>query len=554
MVVCVLAAGCTGGKAATDDANVGPGGPDDSPGASCEVQRSSLPRARLWRLTVPQYINSLESVFGKGITNKKLPIDPSTPGSFATFDNVASAASVDDQLLTAYREVAGDVAINAKSRLTSDWPCLVSQPASQTCAESFVKGLGQKLFRRALDSEELQRHLAFFKNSESRWNTDEAVALTLEAMLLSPRFLYRSELGQAEDGLQVLTQDELASELSYLIADMPPDNELVELAVEGKLKDVDVRLQQARRLAELPQAHDKLERFFFQALHLQPLSQGGLAKDTDRFPQWSASLQASMVQETETFLDSMVWNEQATLHELFSAEHSYIDQNLASLYGIALPENVAPFSRIKLPPHRKGLVGHGGLLATLSHAEDTSVAHRGLLFSQALLCQPIASPPAGAADQASLKLFNPNDKEATARQHFEFAQTNARECTSCHQQFAWFGLGLENFDAIGAHRTETQFKRAIDTKITLTDQGDLDGTYDSSIELAGAIAASPRGQVCFAAQMASFGFGKEFEPEAQSCELERLVAPDKEQPQRVADMLINLAALPSFSLRQGGEQ
>lgn len=550
VVVCLLA-GCTGGSAAKDGATAGPGEP--KPGEGCEVDRSTLPPARLWRLTAAQYINSLEHVFGKGITSKKLPVDPSTPGNFATFDNVASAASVDEQLQTAYREIASDVAANAQTRLTSDWPCLQNQPATGFCIEEFVKGLGQKLFRRALDKEEVQRHLAFFEATQSRWNANTAVTMTLEAMLLSPRFLYRSEVGEVKNELRELTQSELASELSYLIADMPPDAELVDLAGNGQLNDADVRLQQAKRLSQTPQAHKKLQRFFFQALHLQPLLQGGLAKDTQRFPKWSTALQASMVQETETFLEAMVWDEQATLPALFAAEHSYLDSNLAALYGVDLPENFAPFSRINLPAHRKGLVGHGGVLATLSHAEDTSVAHRGLLFSQALLCQPIASPPAGAADQANLKLFNPNDKEATARQNFEFAQTNAPECTGCHQHFAWFGLGLENFDAIGAHRNETPFKRPIDTQITVKDQEELDGTYASSIELAGAISASPRGQTCFAAQMASFGFGREFDPDAQSCELKRLVTHDKAEPPRVADMLVNLTALPSFSLRQGGE-
>lgn len=528
--------------------NRGTGGSGGAAGTTAACGPQGAPPSRVWRLSPVQVTNTLDRSFGVKIDPGKLPGDGIASGSFSAFENVASHNAVFDQLASAYADVAQAAADAALPKLRAAHGCLSEAKPTEACGRELVEDIGAKAFRRPLNGDETSRYAGFFGKAAGQWGSDHATGLTMQALLLSPDFLYRSEIGEPGQEGRTLGPYEIASALSYGLADVPPDAELLEAARSGKLQNGEERRRQAQRVMRSNEAKSKLVDFFQQLLKLKPLAKGTLAKDTKVFPQFDAALVTSMSNETATFVQELLGEEKATFTDFFAANHSYVDARLAKLYGVAEPSG-SGMVRTQLPPERAGLLGQAGLLATLAHAESTSPTHRGLMFFQTLLCQPVAQPPAGAADLGRLKLFNPNDAQATQRQHFEYAQKNAPECAGCHKMFIPMGLGLENFDALGGFRS-TENGRPIDPSVKLEGYGDADGSHANGIALGRAIANSEAGQRCFTMQMSTFMQGREEDPDTAECGVNAVLSRWKGGGLKVSELLVELASSDAFVLRQ----
>jgi hypothetical protein len=261
---------------------------------------------------------------------------------------------------------------------------------------------------------------------------------------------------------------------------------------------------------------------------------------------WSNDVMGAMQRETASFVENTLWNDKASVKTLYTADYSYVNAKLASVYGVSGAGLGDDVKKTSLPAERRGILSQGALLAANAHPNGTSVTLRGLFIYQRLLCHPKPDPPAGAADKAAGKLFDPNAPMNTQREHFQFAQKNAPECMGCHGIFGPVGLGLEQFDGMGRYRT-TEFGKTLDTSVDAKGLGDgLDGSYKNTLELGAKIMDTPLGQQCLVKQAATFATGRLVDEEAQACEIEGVASKFAKNGLTFQNVLVELTQLDSF--------
>lgn len=562
----VVTAACSGGTGDEGDAG-GSGGSGGHKGGSgggkggsagsapvtpvdaCKLPDDKLPPARIWRLSAHQIAGTVKASFGVSIDETKLPGDGAASNEYAVFDTWDTAI-VDDELGAAMADVAEQVSKQLVPQLTKDAACLAEAKPASGCVGDFVAKLGEKAFRRPLDDDEKARLSKLFNDEAAARGGASAAGLVVEALLQSPRFLYRSELGNPSSGDKRvgLTQWELASQLSYLLTDLPPDADLIAAARDGKLRDPKAVREHAARLADSAGARAKYVDFFTQVFSVKQLAT--VAKDATAFPMFTADVRAAMQRETATFVEKTLWDDAAGVKALYTADYGYLNAKLAPIYGANASGLGDEMKKTTLPAERRGILSQAGLLAANAHPDGTSPTLRGLFIYQRLLCHAKPEPPAGAADQAAGKLFDPASPMNTQREHFEFAQKHAPECMACHGIFGPVGLGLEQFDGMGRYRT-TEFGKTIDTSVTAKGVGEgIDGSYKNTLELGAKIMDTSLGQQCLVKQAATFGFGRLIDEDGQACEVEGIAAKVAKNGVKVQDVLVELTQTDSFYNRQ----
>ncbi|MDX2020862.1 MAG: DUF1592 domain-containing protein [Deltaproteobacteria bacterium] len=551
--ICV--AGCSGGGSAGDDNEDNAGGSDGAGGApppagACDLPRELLPQRRVIRLSPQQYANALKANFGFKMDVSRLPPDAPSGDGFAVFDSNFADKQITPEHFTVFRETAEAVASDTARTLQGSMACLFNKP-DDGCVAAFLSDVGQRAFRRPPSEQELARYQSFFRSVETKWDSPAAVRLVLEAMLQSPAHLYRTELGGGDADKVALTQYELANELSFMLADAPPDEALLAAAKAGKLKDADEVKQHAERLLATDTSRARLASMFGQMYGVTPSSAETLGKDATAYPGFTPALRAAMMKETQTFVQAVLQDD-ASLKTIFGADFSYLNNALAAHYGANTAGLGDEFKKVSLPEGRRGLLGHASVLSVNAHKDGSSPAIRGIAIYTKLLCQPIPAAPPGAVDLANGKIYAP-DKNFTQREHYEFAKQKAPECIGCHGQFVPLGLGLEQFDGVGAQRS-SEFGKPLNTKVQLEGYGDdVDGTYDSTLPLIDKLVQSDHGARCFATQAASFAYGQDVSSDTMdSCETKRLASTLKDKNFSVTQLMLDLTQVESFYNRRQG--
>ena len=321
----------------------------------------------------------------------------------------------------------------------------------ERCPRRIVESLAGRAFRRPPAPAEVERYLSFV--SEARRQGDpleEGLAVALQAMLVSPDFLFRLERGEAAGdatpGVQRLTEHELASRLSYFLWASMPDEELRRLADQRMLRTPEVLEAQVRRLLADPKSRSLVREFGGQWLQVRALESA--APDKERFPQFEDYLRRSMQRETELFFEAIVREDRSVL-EFIDADYTFLNERLARHYGIdgvTGPE----FRRTALAGNRRGgVLTHGSVLTVSSYATRTSPVLRGKWILENVLNSPPPPPPPGVDNLDEEKVGS----AASLREQLEAHRTDPI-CASCHRRMDPLGFGLENFDAVGAWRTQ----------------------------------------------------------------------------------------------------
>ena len=290
--------------------------------------------------------------------------------------------------------------------------------------------------------------MAFYRSGRGEAGFETGVRTALQAILASPDFVFRfEEPGTAEGSESYRLNDlDLASRLSFFLWSAPPDDELRELASDGNLSDAGTFDLQVQRMLSDPRSEALGSRFASLWLRLQDLDL--VHPDSLRFPDFYQQLASSMHRETELFFENLVREDRSAL-ELLTADYSFVDERLARHYGISgvLGEQ---FVRVQLPAERRGILGHGSILASTSHANRTSPVMRGKWVMEVLLGSPPPPPPPDVPD------LEENDaagdaRSISVREQMEMHRANPA-CMSCHQVIDPIGLALENFDVTGQWR------------------------------------------------------------------------------------------------------
>jgi hypothetical protein len=419
------------------------------------------------------------------------------------------------------------------------------QAERQGCAEALIDALGERAWRRPLGAEERASLRGLWEEALAGGTETDGLRMLIEAVLTSPHFLYLVEVGEPVDGSPGwfrLDDHEQAARLSYALCEQPPDEALRAAAAAGELRTTEQIEAQARRLLDLPCGRQTLARFHRQWLELQGLDT--LARDPAYYPGppeggFTAALGPALREETEHFLEQMVFEERAGLAATWSARHAWIGPETAWLYGLSVDE---PYTYVELPAERAGPLTHPALLAATAKFSETSPVLRGVYVLEQLLCQHLEPPP-----QELDVTPPPLDETMTTRERWE-AHSSDPQCAGCHQLIDPIGFALEEFDALGQHRlTENGQPVEIEGGLPSLGIDELSGGRELSEALAGA----PELGRCFAQQWTRFALGRQLgEGEAR----EALQSIDTEAAASIYEGLVALSRSAEFRHRVISEE
>ncbi|MEM9460937.1 MAG: DUF1592 domain-containing protein [Myxococcota bacterium] len=529
--------GCYQGLNATPggEQGAGPadGGDNESPDpVSSEDEVAPLP---VRRLTRSELLFSLRDLLGAPFEPEAtLPTDAQ---GLHGFEEGGLIATVDARNLMNVAEEFGEAVTTSTGQLVA------CDPSAAACVESFIETFGRRVYRRHLEPDERAELLALYEytRTAAELSPEQGLGAIAEAMVQSPHFLYRRELGaqapQAVDGVIVLAPDEVASRLSYLLWSSIPDDELFAAADAEQLQTAEQLEAQARRMLDDPRADRVFDDFHLQWLDLRGTSTQ--IKDTNVFPQATPELMASMEEETRRFVRWVLRGDgEGTLGQLLTASFSVIDDRLAALYGVEAP--VVPFSPVELDPSQRiGLLTQPAFLASHAGTALTNPAARGKLLSERLLCRALPPPPDDVPE------LEPPAPGSTTREQFEEHSKNPA-CRGCHETIDPLGFSLEHYDAIGGFR-EQEFGEPVDASGTLTlDDSTL--TFSSMVELAPRLATSPTVQRCVATQWFRYAIGRAELP-ADEGSREAIFAAFEDSDFDIRELMVAIVSSPTFRER-----
>ena len=396
-----------------------------------------------------------------------LPPDTTSAG----FDNIADVQPVSATHVTSYLRAAALVAERATSTGANPkvFSCRPRAAAAEVdCASRIVRDLTARALRGTAAPADVDDALAFYARGRRRGSFSQGIQLALQSILVSPRFLFRLEPVTGAGVVRRVSDEALASRLSYFIWGRAPDPALLAAARRG-LNTPDALDTQVRRLLADPRSIGLASRFARQWLRLQALEDFTPAEAVA--PAFDRRLVTSMLRETELFVDSLVRADRSVL-DLLTADYTFVDQRLAAHYGLP-PVAGTGFVRVVLPDSRRGLLGQGSVLMATSLAERTSPVLRGKWVMEVLLGTPPPPPPPNVPSLDDSAKAVQNGVRLSTRQRIE-SHRKSPQCASCHRFIDPLGMTLEQFDVTGAWRTE-ESGAAVDAQGELFDGTAMDG-------------------------------------------------------------------------------
>lgn len=490
--------GSQGGNGGASDI---PPSPVSFPAESACTGNSPGP-TMLRRLSASQFAASIVDLFG----------DPSVQVAAVFNDPLVMDFSIDanslvvqglnaNQLMTNAEAIASWAVTNHLAAVTG---CSGSDPA---CPASFIRSFGKRAFRAPLTDASVADYQALF-SAEASFN--DGVTAVIAAMLQSPRFLYRTELGDsaapgpAAGATLALTPYEVASSLSYLLTGSAPDATLLAAAdsvVGGSLSVADMLDQQAQRLLADPRSQNMLMDFMGSWLGLEKLYT--TVKD-DSVYVLADTLRDDMALETRGLVVDTFQNG-GTFSDLLTADHSFLNKDLAQFYGFDASALDTTFARVQYPGGTSrdgGILAHASILTGYARADISSPTQRGHLVRTRLLCQYV-SPPGATLDTT----FRPDPTPTTTRAHYENAHAHDG-CVTCHQKMDPIGYGFEHYDAFGRWRA-TENGYPIDSSATIYAANPTDGDvkFDGIAALETYLAGNADLKTCMVRNWAFYAYG-----------------------------------------------
>lgn len=351
-----------------------------------------------------------------------------------------------------------------------------AESEEDSCAARILSNVAHRAFRRPVTAKDLVAPMEFFKvGRENSGTFDGGIENGLIAIIASPKFLYRAEpppAGLAPGANYRLSDLELASRLSFFLWSTGPDDELLSIAEQGKLRDPKIFEQQVRRMLASDKSRSLVTNFASEWLHLRDLDT--IDPDPYIYPNFDADLRAAFRRELELFVASIQREDRSVL-DLLNANYTFVNERLALHYGI--PNVRGPeFRRVTLPDSRRdGLLGKGAILMVTSYANRTSVVLRGNYILENILGTPPSPPPPNVP---AFKENKAGEKPHTVRETMELHRAN-QPCKGCHGIIDPLGFALENFDTVGEWRDKDRFTRTvIDASGKLADGTAVDGPDD----------------------------------------------------------------------------
>jgi len=509
------------------------------------------------RMTGIEYDNTVRDLLGA-----TTPVSGSFPTEEVVlgFNNNAAALTASPALVEQYMMAAEQLATTAvATNMSNIVPCDPAAAGADACEQQFIAAFGQKAYRRPLGTDDTATLTALFDAGKAT-DFQTGVRLVIEAVLQSPRFLYRVEMGLSPTATdptlhvvdnstspptnlttQVVRLDdwEMASRLSYMLWHSMPDDTLLAAAAAGKLSQPADIASQVQRMLQDPKARAMVADFHDRWLRTGEIDT--VEKDATVYPAFTTTIAGLMQQEARQFLDHAVWDGAGTLAEIFGAPYTYLNGPLASYYGVSGVSGDA-FTKVALDPtQRAGFLTQGGLLSLLAKANQTSPIYRGKFVREQLLCQQLPPPPPNVMIKAP-------DLSATLTTRQRFTQHESDPaCSGCHHLMDPIGFGFEGFDGAGIPRS-TENGQPVDVSGRI-DNADIAGPFNGVLDLEQKLAGSGEVQSCVTTQWFRYGYGRA-ETDADACSLQALQQQFVSGGLKITDLLVALTQSKAFLYRR----
>ncbi len=443
--------------------------------------------------------------------------------------------------------ISGPYNVKGLAETASRRKILVCRPTGnkddEACARKILLALTRRAYRRPVADADIQPLLTFYKSGRTDGGFEAGIQAAIQRMLVSPEFLFRIEEdpGNGAPGSSYRISDlELASRLSFFLWSSIPDDELLDLAVRGKLKEPETLNRQVRRMLVDSRSKALVSNFTSQWLNLRKL--GAISPDPTAFPDFDDNLREALRQETELFGESILREDRSVL-DFLRADYTFLNERLARHYGIP---NIygSQFRRVAMTDEaRRGLLGQGSVLTVTSYANRTSPTQRGKWVLENLMGAPPPPPP---PDVPSLK--EGGAKALTMRQRMEQHRNNP-VCATCHSRMDPLGFALENFDGLGQWRA-TEGNGPVDSSGVLPD-----GTkFQGAAELRKILLSHPEQFVTTVTEKLltyALGRGVEYYDEPTVRKIMREVAPNN---YRFSSLITGIVNSTPFQMRRSRDQ
>jgi hypothetical protein len=453
----------------------------------------------LRRLSPSAYQNTVRDLFpGVALPEVELVPDPLVHG----FDNNGESQNPSALLVQQHHDAAASIAEAAAAQPDAVFGCPADGGADPLgCGTAFLEGFGPRVFRRPLEPAELDEAQALFEEVLAQDGFEVAVQVALQLWLQSPEFLYLPEIAPGLTGgdassVVLLGPFELASRMSYFLWNTMPDDALLEAAARGDLDTLEGIEAETERMLDDPRAIDAIDNFDRLWLTLDKVD--AVSLDPATYPDFDATLREQIRQETTLFARRAV--QEGTLASLLTDRGAVLEPEIAALYGV----QAAPGELVELPAdERAGVLTRAAFLAIGAHAVHPSPVKRGVFVLERLLCSPPAPPPPGV-DTAI-----PEDSESSAVTNRErYVEHEERPgCAGCHIAIDGIGFGFENYDSMGAWRTEDA-GQPVDATGTF-EVGDLKGeAFSDALQASTLLAGSRTVSDCVTESWARYALGR----------------------------------------------
>jgi hypothetical protein len=502
-------------------------------------------RVTLHRLNRVEYDNTVRDLLGTALRPaENFPIDDRGGG----FDNMADVLTLSPLHLSVYASAAKALVSEVLSSPAQRAKVVTCDLEAQgeACAREILSAFAYRAWRRPPSDGELERLLSAVAVARAHQDSFEVgLALALRAVLLSPHFIFRVELDPDPTSAvpHALGGFELASRLSYFLWSSMPDEALLSSAAAGRLGAPDELRQQATRLMLDPRASALIDNFAGQWLHLRSIA--SVQPDPAKFPGVDEALLGAMKGEAELAFRDIAFNG-APLEQLLVTSSTYLNDRLAAHYGLPAVGS-SELKKVELAGNlqRGGLLSQAGFLALTSHPERTSPVKRGKWVMDELLCATVPAPP-GNVDLGAVAMA---EKEGLSQRQALERHRQDPTCNACHKLMDPIGLGLENYDAVGAYRT-------MDAGSVIDSAGELPTgeRFSGARELSGLIAKSPDFARCAASKLYTYALGRTPVSEPAHLDestLERITSEFAASGYAWNQLVASIVVSPTFTQRRG---
>ena len=448
------------------------------------------------RLTVEEYISTVNATMGVDISKEALEILPADLRADG-FSNTAYNLNVDLEHVLAYSQLASKIITKIDIKKFAQ-RFSNNQSFTDKNMAQFLEKLGLWVLRGPLEKKEIVIYRGITTTAvASGANYQEAIALVLEAMLQSPRFIYRIEDNNSGE---IVSDTELAVRLSYLIWGSSPDKALYDATLKGNFSDPETIRSHVDRMLGDPRAIDQSIRFLRQWLNLDSLA--NLRPDKKHFPEWEPQLAEDMDSETVAFFKEVIWEKKLPMSQLLNAQFTYLTPKLAKHYGIREKDSneLARYDLSEVPS-RGGLLTQGSTLTI--GGDEASMVTRGLFVLHDLLRGVVKDPPP-CVDTTPVPI-----KPGLSQRLIAEKRISNKNCGGCHSRFEPLAFGLERFDGLGTYMKNDSLGNLLreDGKILIPGEA-TPLSYESSAKLMDLLSQSDRVSHSLTWKITQFAMGR----------------------------------------------